>query len=273
MSQPLRLTKTFEFDGQTVAYDMSGSGEPIVLVHGTPFSSFVWHGIARELARSYKIFFYDLLGYGQSEKRASQNVSLAVQNRLLAALFHHWALDRPYVIAHDFGGATALRAHFIDGCDYAKLLLIDPVALRPWGSSFVQHVRQFEEAFAGTPDYIHRAILKAYIGQAAHKPLSDDSVEAYIDPWVGTVGQAAFYRQIAQMDQRYTDEVQDSYGRLRSSCLLLWGINDQFIPVEKGRELARLIPGCQLIEIPDCGHLMQEDAPEAIISAALRFFH
>ncbi|MCF3948730.1 alpha/beta hydrolase [Acidiphilium sp. AL] len=133
-------------------------------------------------------------------------------------------------------------------------------------------MRLFEEAFAGAPDYIHRAILKAYVRGASHKPLSDDSLEPYIEPWVGTIGQAAFYRQIAQMDQRYTDEVQDSYGELRCPCLVLWGINDQWIPVEKGRELARLIPGCELIEIPDCGHLMQEDAPEAITSAALRFF-
>lgn len=272
MSPPLRLTRTFEFDRQAVAYDIFGTGEPIVLVHGTPFSSFVWRNIARELARSYKVFSYDLLGYGQSEKRASQDVSLAVQNRLLAALLQHWGLDRPNVIAHDFGGATALRAHLIDGCEYAKLLLIDPVALRPWGSPFVQHVRRFEEAFAGTPDYIHRAILKAYIGGAVHKPLSDDSLEPYIEPWVGTVGQAAFYRQIAQMDQRYTDEVQDSYGEVRCPCLLLWGLNDQWIPVGKARELARLIPGCELTEIPDCGHLMQEDAPKAIISAALKCF-
>jgi pimeloyl-ACP methyl ester carboxylesterase len=176
------------------------------------------------------------------------------------------------VIAHDFGGATALRAHLINGCDYAKLLLIDPVALRPWGSPFVQHVRRFEEAFAGTPEYIHRAILKAYIGGAVKTPLSEDALELYVDPWVGPAGQAAFYRQIAQMDQQYTDEVQDRYGEVRCPCLVLWGVDDQWIPVERASELARLIPGCKPIEIPDCGHLMQEDAPEAIISAALSFF-
>ena len=75
------------------------------------------------------------------------------------------------------------------------------------------------------------------------------------------------------MDQRYTDEVQDAYGALRCPCLLLWGADDQWIPIDKGRDLARLIPGCKLIEVPDCGHLMQEDAPEAIVAAALRFFH
>ena len=273
MSASRGLTKAFEFEGQTVAYDMLGEGDPIVLVHGTPFLSFVWRTIARELARSYRIFSYDLLGYGRSEKRAGQDVSLAIQNRLLAALLQHWALDRPHIIAHDFGGATALRAHLIDGCDYAKLILIDPVALRPWGSAFVHHVRRFEEAFAGVPDYIQRAILKAYIQGAAHKPLGETVLGSYCDPWLGPVGRAAFYRQIAQMDQRYTDEVQDAYGSLRCPCLLLWGADDQWIPIERGRDLARLIPGCELIEVPDCGHLMQEDAPEAIVAAALRFFH
>src|SRR5580765_8006853 len=178
MSAPRGLTKAFEFEGQTVAYDMLGEGDPIVLVHGTPFSSFVWRTIARELARRHRVFFYDLLGYGRSEKRAGQDVSLAVQNRLLAGLLKHWALDRPHIIAHDFGGATALRAHLIDGCDYAKLILIDPVALRPWGSPFVQHVRRFEEAFAGVPDYIQRAILEAYLQGAAHKPLRDEALES-----------------------------------------------------------------------------------------------
>src|SRR4030095_795139 len=97
-------TRTFTFEGLAIAYDTFGEGDPVVLVHGTPFSSFVWRAIARELARSYRVFFYDLLGYGRSEKRAGQDVSLAVQNRLLAALLKHWALDRPHVIAHDFGG-------------------------------------------------------------------------------------------------------------------------------------------------------------------------
>lgn len=72
------------------------------------------------------------------------------------------------------------------------------------------------------------------------------------------VGQVAFYRQIAQMEQRYTDEVQDSYAGLRCPSLLLWGADDQWIPVEKGRELARLLPGCEAdrdpqLRTPDAG--------------------
>src|SRR6266404_8027471 len=100
-----RLSRSFDFDGQSVAYGTLGRGEPLVLIHGTPFSSYVWRTIARELARGYEIYVYDLLVYGHSEKAEGQDVSLGVQNSVLAALLRHWGIDRPKVIAHDFGGA------------------------------------------------------------------------------------------------------------------------------------------------------------------------
>jgi pimeloyl-ACP methyl ester carboxylesterase len=269
---PWRLTKRFDFNGQSVAFDRFGTGDPVVLIHGTPFSSYVWRSIARELARDYEVHVFDLLGYGQSEKAEGQDVSLGVQNTVLAALLRHWRLDRPKVIAHDFGGATALRAHLLDGHDYDRLLLFDPVAIRPWGSPFIQHVRNHEIAFAGVPEYLHRAILQAYIRGAVHRPISEAELEPYVAPWLGPVGQPAFYRQIAQMDMKYTDEVQDRYGTIRCPVKLLWGAEDQWIPVERGRELASMIPNCDCSEIAGSGHLMQEDAPEAIIAAAMRFF-
>ena len=272
MASEWTLSKRFVYDGQSVAYDTFGDGEPVVLMHGTPFSSYVWRNIARELARDHKVYVFDLLGYGQSEKSEGQDVSLGVQNAVFAALLRYWDLERPGVIAHDFGGATALRAHLLNGCDYGKLLLIDPVAVRPWGSPFVQHVRNHEEAFSGIPDYLQRAILQAYIRSAVRRPISDAELEPYLAPWLGPVGQPAFYRQIAQMDGKYTDEIQGQYRDLRCPVRLLWGTEDEWIPVERGRELSAMIPKCDFTEISGAGHLMQEDAPEAITAAALRFF-
>jgi pimeloyl-ACP methyl ester carboxylesterase len=266
------LAKVFDFAGQRVAFEHWGEGPPVVMVHGTPFSSYVWRNIAREIARVHQVFVFDLLGYGQSEMHEGQDVSLGIQNKLLAALLRHWRLDHPAVICHDFGAVTALRAHLIDGCEYAKMLMFDAVAIRPWGSPFVQHVRHNEAAFTGVPDYLHRAILRAYIRGSVHRLMSDEELEPYLAPWLGTVGQPAFYRQIAQMDERFTDEVEGLYGGVRCPVRLLWGAKDEWIPVERGRRLAAMIPGCSLIEIPHAGHLMQEDAPEAIVSAALRFF-
>lgn len=266
------LRNEFDFEGQRVAYDVLGRGDAVVMVHGTPFSSYVWRSIARELAREYTVFVFDLLGYGQSEMRDGQDVSLGVQNRLLSALLNYWQLERPNVVCHDFGAATALRAHLLDGCNYERLLMFDAVAIRPWGSTFVQHVRNHEAAFVGVPEYLHRAILATYVRGAIRRPISDAELQPYLDPWLGPVGQAAFYRQITQMDVKFTDEVQHRYGEIRCPVRLLWGTDDEWIPVLRGRELAAMIPGSSFVEITGAGHLMQEDAPEAIVSAALRFF-
>jgi pimeloyl-ACP methyl ester carboxylesterase len=110
----LPLAHFFDFEGQSVRYGVIGAGKPMVLVHGTPFSSQVWRRIAPIVARFRQVFYFDLVGYGMSEQRAGQDVSLGVQNRLLAALLKHWRLVKPDMVAHDFGGATALRATLLD---------------------------------------------------------------------------------------------------------------------------------------------------------------
>jgi pimeloyl-ACP methyl ester carboxylesterase len=133
----------------------------------------------------------------------------------------------------------------------------------------VRHVRDHEEAFAGLPSYIHAAILPAYIGGAAFHPLPAPVLKLYVDPWLGASGQAAFYRQIAQMDQRYTDEIESRYGQMRCPVRIIWGEQDSWIPIERGRELAKRIPGSSFLAVPDAGHLVQEDAPEALVAALL----
>src|ERR671927_238672 len=91
-----------------VRYEVFGEGPPIVLVHGTPFSSYVWRKVVPSLAETNTVYVYDLLGYGSSEKREGQDVSLAAQGRVLAELLGHWGLDAPAIVGHDFGGATVL---------------------------------------------------------------------------------------------------------------------------------------------------------------------
>lgn len=265
----LDLPHTTEIEGSKVKWGKLGNGPPLVAVHGTPFSSQVWRRITPHLTARRTVYYFDLLGYGQSEMRDGQDVSLAVQNRVLAALFKDWGIERPDVLAHDFGGATVLRAYYIDGLRYGSLTILDAVALAPWGSPFVQHVRNHEAAFSGMPEYMHRALLAAYLQTAAHQPLSDEAIDIYSAPWLGPVGQPAFYRQIAQMDQTYTDEVQGRYGRLDCPVHVLWGRKDAWIPFEKGQALAALISDRPCTLVDDAGHLMQEDRPEAIVAALL----
>ncbi|WP_395603108.1 alpha/beta fold hydrolase [Pseudomonas sp. B21128] len=93
-----------------------------------------------------------------------------------------------------------------------------------------------------------------------------------------------FLAKTRQEDRTMTDwllnQVFDFHGRQVRHAVrgdgpplvqILWGEEDQWIPIERGRALHNMIPGSQFHPIPNAGHLVQEDAPEAIVAALLRF--
>ncbi|ARF58363.1 alpha/beta fold hydrolase [Streptomyces gilvosporeus] len=268
-----QLTESFRSTSGMVRWDRLGpeGGEPVVLLHGTPFSSFVWREISQALAQQYQVFVWDMPGYGSSEMRHGQDVSLAAQGEVFTQLLGHWGLSAPSVIAHDFGGAVALRAHLLHKAAYRRLALVDPVALAPWGSPFFRLVRQNAEVFEQLPPALHRALVREYIGSASFPGLRADVAERLAAPWSDLGGQAAFYRQIAQADQRHTDDIQKWYPQLDIPVTVCWGAEDTWIPVAKAHELASAIPGAQLTVVPGAGHLVPVDAPAVLASTLLAF--
>src|SRR5687768_14922588 len=99
-SNAWRLSERFNFHGHTIAWGAIGDGPAAVVLHGTPFSSIEWRRIAPWLAKDRRVFYFDMLGYGRSDK-PDGDVSRGVQNELLAALFRHWGLESPDIVAHD----------------------------------------------------------------------------------------------------------------------------------------------------------------------------
>jgi pimeloyl-ACP methyl ester carboxylesterase len=259
-----KLPEAYVFNGRTVRYGVSGEGPPVVVVHGTPWSSFNLRHIIEALSQGFTVYYYDLIGYGQSDK-TSGDISLGIQNQVLDHLLDHWGLENPAIVGHDFGGTTVLRTHLISGHDFDKIVLIDPVAVSPWGSPFFKHVNVHEAAFAGVPDYIHEAIVRAYIKTAAFKPIDDTTLNMIVLPWSEPDGKAAFYRQIAQANSGYTDEMQPLYAQISRPVLILWGREDTWIPLERGEVLHDMIPGSLFHVIPDAGHLVIEEQPGQLI--------
>jgi pimeloyl-ACP methyl ester carboxylesterase len=265
------LTRSFGWQGRAVAWDSYGDGPPLVMCHGTPWSSRLWEPYAQALSREFTVYLWDMPGYGQSSKQAEHAVDLGVQGELFADLLRHWALDRPHVVAHDYGGAVSLRAHLLHGAAYSSLALVDVVALRPWGSDFFRLVAANAETFAAQPAAVHRGALEAYIRGAGHRGLTEAQLETLTEPWLGAEGQSAFYRQIAQADERFTDEFHDKLGSMTVPTRIIWGERDTWIPLDRGRKLASLIPGAELEVIADAGHLVQFDAPVALSTALHRW--
>jgi pimeloyl-ACP methyl ester carboxylesterase len=246
-------------------------GRATVLLHGTPFSSYVWREVANALARDRNVFVWDMPGFGASQQSSGQDVSIGMQARVFADLVEHWAIDEPDVVAHDVGGAVALRATILHEVRFRRLVLVDPVAVRPWGSPFFRLVRDHSAVFERLPAALHAALVRAYISEASSPGLRDDVLERLVQPWLGADGQAAFYRQIAQADQRYTDEIEDRYGSILVPVLVCWGRDDAWIPWSRGEQIAALIPNARLELIDGAGHLVQEDAPAALIELVEQF--
>ncbi|MBS7669604.1 alpha/beta fold hydrolase [Croceicoccus gelatinilyticus] len=247
-----------------VAAGSAGDGPPLVLAHGWPWSSFSWHRVIPALAERFRLFWFDMPGYGRSNKEFARN-SLDVQGAVFAEMLDHWGLSKPAVLAHDFGGATTLRAHLLHGCEYEVLTLMNVVAVSPWGSDFFDHVGRHVAAFEGLPPHIHRAVVEAYIAGAFAKPLRDDDATELAQPWLSEAGKISFYRQFAQADERYTDEIEGQYGTIRCPVRILWGDADPWIPVARGRSLHDLIPGSSFDLLSGAGHMPQLEAPELVL--------
>jgi pimeloyl-ACP methyl ester carboxylesterase len=268
-----QLARTFDTESGQVCWDVMGPPDApaVVLLHGTPFSSYVWRAPARALATGHRVYVWDMPGYGQSAKYPGQDVSLAAQARVFRALLEYWGLVSPRIVAHDIGGAVALRALLRHGAGYDRLAVVDPVALSPWGSEFFRLVADNAEVFSAIPDDLHAALVREYIGSAGPRPLHPQVLDRLVAAWRGPQGRPAFYRQIAQVQQRHTDEIQPDYGRITMPVLVCWGEQDRWIPVAKATELAAAIPGARLVTFPQAGHLVQEDAPAELTAALLAF--
>lgn len=259
------LQRTYQADGGKIAWDRLGDGPALIMVHGTPWSSWTWRRIAPRLAERYTVYAFDLLGYGASEQRAGQDVSLAAQARRLAALMEHWELADPAVIAHDIGGAIALRAHLLHQRPVRSLALIDVVALRPWGSPFYRLVSEHQVVFEQLPPVIHEGVMRAYVGTAQTRPLDRAREDQLIAPWLSPQGQAAFYRQIAHGDERDTDEIEPLYARISVPTTVIWGELDPWLPVSQGAELSERIPSASFRVLEGAGHLVPEDRPGELV--------
>ncbi|WP_265515737.1 alpha/beta fold hydrolase [Nitratireductor luteus] len=260
-----KLNEAVETSAGTVAAGRLGSGRALVLAHGWPWSSFSWHRIIPGLASRYRVHWYDMPGYGQSDKGAEQRTSLDVQGKVFAEMLVHWGLERPIVVAHDMGGATTLRAHLLHGCDFDRYVLMNVVAMRPWGSEFFDHVGRHVEAFMGLPPHIHKAVVEAYIKGALVNDIGSGDFEKLIEPWLSEEGRGSFYRQFAQADENYTAEVEPVFADIRCPVEIVWGEDDPWIPLARGKALHALIPQASFETLPGVGHLPQLEAPDLVL--------
>ncbi|MHB2263844.1 alpha/beta fold hydrolase [Aliihoeflea sp. PC F10.4] len=252
-----------------VAWGRAGEGPALVLAHGWPWSSYSWHRVIEALGRSFTVHWYDMPGYGASSKDADRSTALDAQGELLVEMIDLWQLDAPSVVAHDVGGAVALRAHLLHDANFERLVLMNVVALSPWGSDFFDLVSANTDVFARLPVHIHRAVVGAYIKGALVNELEGEDFERLCAPWLDDAGRRSFYAQFAQADERLTDEFEDRLNDIRCPVAILWGEDDPWIPVSRGRELHDRIERSTFRQMKGLGHLPQLENPQYVADELL----
>lgn len=265
--------------GHRIACAAFGAGEPVVLIHGTPSSSYIWRNVAPVLVEAgYLVHLFDLLGYGASERPFDPAVDTSVsgQVQVLQDLMAHWGIGRAHIVAHDIGGAVAQRFCIFHPEKARTLTLIDTVSFDSWPSKRTkQQMQAGLDALIEAPDAEHRAHFRDWLLSTVvnKERFASDALEIYVDLISGPVGQASlFQHQVAHYDHKHTSEITDRLGELSSLPVqILWGAQDAWQVTDWAHRLHAAIPGSKLHLLPDCGHFAMEDQPERISELVIEF--
>ncbi|MGI8415268.1 MAG: alpha/beta fold hydrolase [Nakamurella sp.] len=260
----MELTRTLMVAGDSIAWDVFGTGPPVVLVHGFPSTSYLWRHVAPLLAgMGRQVYVYDLLGFGASAQHEAQNVWLTGQARVLGALLDAWEIERPVIIAHDMGAGAAVVLAATEERRFERLVLVSAGVLAPVIASSTEHMLSHLETYRSMPVAPWEAIIRARVSTATHVPLASADLERYVRPWLGAAGKAAFLRVVAQIGEERTSAIEDTHARLDVPVHVVWGEEDTWLPVEMAEHIRDLVPGAVLTVIPGAGHFLPDDTPAA----------
>ena len=265
--------------GHRIACAALGAGEPVVLLHGTPSSSYIWRNVAPRLVEAgHKVHLFDLLGYGASERPFDPAVDTSVSGQvpILKELLGHWGLERAHIVAHDIGGAVAQLFCLFHPELVKTLTLIDTVSFDSWPSKRTdEQMKAGLEALIKAPDAAHRAHFRDWLLSTVEEKerFASEPLETFVGLISGPVGQASlFQHQVAHYDHRHTSEISDRLAELSALPVqIVWGENDAWQVVDWAHKLHAAIPGSTLHVLPNCGHFAMEDQPERISELIVSF--
>jgi pimeloyl-ACP methyl ester carboxylesterase len=240
----------------------AGSGMPVVFLHGAG-GLLADNPFLDGLAARYHVFAPELPGYGESTGEE-------LLEDMLDFTLHGWdvvgalGLARPHLVGHSMGGMIAAEMAAIAPNDLGRLVLADAAGL--W---IEEH--PIPDIFAMLPGQLVELLFQdADKGQALLTGGVDFSdMEAFKEFYLGQQRRLAMAGKILfPIPNR---RVSKRLYRVTAPTLVLWGGADKLIIPAYAERWARLIPGAQVQIIPDAGHMLPYEQPEAFVDAVSRF--
>lgn len=285
------VEERIEGDGATLFVRRAGpaGAPPVVLIHGYPQTSAMWHKVAPVLARGFQVICPDLRGYGRSDKPPSSGSHFPYSKRAMARDIHEVMArlghDRYLVGAHDRGARVAHRL----GLDYPKhvaaMTLLDIAPTREmyantsakfaqayWHWFFlIQKYPLPEQMIGADPEGFWK--LKCFNQAGGDNPFTDAALDEYLKAFSSPEAIHAScedYRAAATIDIDHDDA--DQGRKLPMPVQALWAkhgvIETCFDALALWRQRADHVEG----EALDATHYMAEEIPEDIALCMAGFF-
>lgn len=271
--------RTVDTGTARVVVRVTGSGPPLLLVHGFPLSGFTWRHVLPALAARHTCYVPDLPGLGESRWTAETDFSFPGQARTLHALVERLALDRYAVLAQDTGGTFARLLALMDPGRVEKLVLINtemPGHRPPWIPLYQLLMRLPGSQAAFALLLRSGAFLRSGMGFGGcftDATLIDGEFHAHVvEPLLRSRARLdGVARYLVNLRWPPVDALADGHRRLTMPVLLVWGADDPTFPIARARTMAAQFPDARLVEIPGARLLVHEEKPADVARAILAF--
>ncbi|MFN0074096.1 MAG: alpha/beta fold hydrolase [Chloroflexota bacterium] len=282
-----RLWKSYyvRINGLRTRFITAGEGEPLVLLHGSaPGASAEtnFHLNIAALARHFRVYGLDQVGYGRTEAPAGADVLGDEQRRVdhLLGFLDTLCLDRVHLMGQSMGSATAARFTCDRPDRVAKLVFVN-LGGAQLGISATSAYRPTHEAnvraLAESPN---RETMRAVLRGLMHREesITDELLDARLEMALlpGALdahrNRGLAVRRSDDLEQR--NDLRHRLPRLSHPMLLLWGKQDKNMIIDVGYQVRDALPNLRgFHEFDDAGHHVQTDQFEAFNARVIEFLH
>jgi pimeloyl-ACP methyl ester carboxylesterase len=260
----------FVFGRRIVYYDV-GSGSTVVLLHGFGSQAMSdWRRVIRPLSQGHRVIALDQIGFGESDKPL---VDYSIQTFVdfLGEFLRTLGVKRFSLAGESLGGwiAASYSLQALAPGNTGQYALAKPERL-----ILADALGQFDLRSGSSYPIAGSLRESAGIAIIFHDKsrVTDDFVRHHFEIQL-KANDGATQRSLWSNPQLASEIVGDRLVDITIPTLIVWGANDEVIPLAQGREYAAKIPQAKLVIIPDCGHVPPIEKPEAFLSAVIPFLN
>jgi pimeloyl-ACP methyl ester carboxylesterase len=244
---------TADANGIKTNYLEAGTGDPVVLIHGsgpgvTSYAN--WRLVLPALAENFRVVAPDMVGFGFSERPANIEYGVQTWADQVVGLMDTLELPKAHLVGNSFGGAIALRIATQHPDRVGKLVLMGSMGVPFPITEGLERVWGYEPSFENM-----RKVLDvfAYSRDLVNDELAEVRYRGSIQPGF----QESFAAMFPAPRQRWVEAMctpEDEIRRLPHRTLIVHGREDQVIPVQTSLRLMELIDNADLSVFSHCGH-------------------